>query len=115
MADSCPLSPVRAGGCDRSRVYRIYVNPYVCAGLGGKPAIPHNSESKLTVTLPAAVLRALRTRMVERETTIRALLLEALAAAGYPVPEAEIRDRRRRHAPDSVHRSRRQPAATGPR
>ncbi|RMF21263.1 MAG: hypothetical protein D6760_09855 [Deltaproteobacteria bacterium] len=65
-----------------------------------------NGDRKLTVTLPAAVLRELKARTVERETTVRALLLEALAAAGYPVPAAEIRDRRRPRAPDSVHRSR---------
>lgn len=65
----------------------------------------HDGDRKLTVTLPAAVLRALKARTVERETTVRALLLEALAAAGYPVPAAEIRDRRRSRDPDSVHRS----------
>ncbi|GBD44915.1 hypothetical protein HRbin40_02407 [bacterium HR40] len=67
-------------------------------------------DRKLTVTLPAAVLRQLRARTVARETTIRALLLEALAAAGYAVPAAEIRDRRRPPT-DSVHRSRRRTRA----
>jgi len=96
------------------RLYRIYVNPYVRAGRERGPAIPDNGDRKLTVTLPAAVLRALRARTVARETTIRALLLEALAAAGYPVPAAEIRDRRRPRSPTSVHRSRRHPAGTDP-
>ncbi len=52
-------------------------------------------ERKLTVTLPASVLRQLRLRTATEATTIRALLLEALARAGYEVPPGEIRDRRR--------------------
>jgi hypothetical protein len=53
---------------------------------------------KLTVSLPAQVVRQLKQRMVAEETTIRALLLEALHRAGYAVPAAEIRDRRKREA-----------------
>jgi hypothetical protein len=53
---------------------------------------------KLTVSLPAQVVRQLKQRMVTEETTIRALLLEALQRAGYVVPAAEIRDRRKREA-----------------
>lgn len=52
-------------------------------------------DRKLTVQLPADVLRQLRARVAEEETTIRALVLEALARAGYRVDAAEIRDRRR--------------------
>lgn len=52
-------------------------------------------DRKLTLTLPAAVLRQLRQRMAEEDTTLRALVLEALQQAGYAVPESEIRDRRR--------------------
>jgi hypothetical protein len=44
------------------------------------------------------VVRQLRDRMAQEETTLRALVLEALQKAGYAVPEAEIRDRRRRAA-----------------
>lgn len=43
------------------------------------------------------MLRQLRQRMAEEDTTLRALVLEALQQAGYAVPEAEIRDRRRQH------------------
>ncbi len=64
-----------------------------------------NGDRKLTVTLPVSVIRQLRARTAAEETTIRALLLEALARAGYAVPEREIRDRRRRAGGDSVHRS----------
>jgi hypothetical protein len=45
--------------------------------------------------LPADVVRQLRERMAREETTLRALVLEALRQAGYAVPAAEIRDRRR--------------------
>jgi hypothetical protein len=58
------------------------------------PALPE--DRKLTLSLPVAVIRQLRDRMAQDETTLRALILEALSKAGYVVPEAEIRDRRRR-------------------
>lgn len=62
------------------------------------PAAPlPEPDRKLTLTLPATVLRQLRRRMAEGDTTLRALVLEALRQAGYAVPEAEIRDRRRQH------------------
>ena len=54
-----------------------------------------DGDRKLTLSLPAAVLRQLRQRMADEDTTLRALVLEALQQAGYAVPEAEIRDRRR--------------------
>ena len=47
-------------------------------------------DRKLTLTLPAAVLRQLRQRMADDDTTMRALVLEALQQAGYAVPEVEI-------------------------
>jgi hypothetical protein len=53
-------------------------------------------DRKLTVSLPLSVLRELKARTVAEDTTVRALLLDALKSAGYAVPEAEIRDRRRR-------------------
>jgi hypothetical protein len=52
-------------------------------------------DSKITLSLPQAVLRQLRLRTVADETTIRALMLDALAKAGYAVDMEEIRDRRR--------------------
>lgn len=54
-----------------------------------------DSDRKLTLSLPAPVIRQLRQRMAEEDTTVRALVLEALRKAGYAVPMAEIRDRRR--------------------
>jgi hypothetical protein len=59
-----------------------------------QPADP--DDRKLTLNLPAGVVRQLRDRMAREETTLRALVLEALRDAGYAVPAGEIRDRRRR-------------------
>ena len=49
----------------------------------------------LMLMVPAETLRALRTRAAENTTTVRALVLKALRAADYFVPEDEIIDRRR--------------------
>ncbi len=57
-----------------------------------------DQDRKLTVSLPASVVRQLKVRMAADETTVRALILEALASTGYAVPVTEIRDRRRREA-----------------
>lgn len=51
-------------------------------------------DSKITLTLPRSVLRQLRARTVTEETTIRALMLQALADSGYTIDADEIRDRR---------------------
>ena len=59
------------------------------------PAAGAGVDRKLTLSLPAGVVRQLRARTAGEETTLRALVLEALAAAGYDVPAIEIRDRRR--------------------
>lgn len=56
-------------------------------------AIP---DRKVTVSLPETIVRQLRARVAMEETTMRALILQALAASGYDVPADEIRDRRRR-------------------
>lgn len=58
-----------------------------------RPAV--SDDRKLTLSLPAPVVRQLRERMAREETTLRALVLEALRKAGYAVPAGEIRDRRR--------------------
>jgi hypothetical protein len=47
------------------------------------------------VVIPAETLRALRTRASENDTTVRVIVLQALAKAGFPVPADEIKDRRR--------------------
>jgi len=58
-------------------------------------AAPRSSDRKLTLSLPAPVVRQLRARMAAQDTTVRALVLDALRRAGYAVAPAEIRDRRR--------------------
>lgn len=60
------------------------------------PRPPLDADRKITLSLPAPVIRALKARMAAEDTTMRALILEALAAAGYDVATGEIRDRRRR-------------------
>ena len=57
---------------------------------------PSDSDRKITLTLPAPVVRELKRRMAAEETTMRALVLQALAEAGYAVAADELRDRRRR-------------------
>lgn len=59
------------------------------------PGRGRGQGEQLTVLVPAATLRALRIAAAERTTTVRALVLEALAKAGWPVPKDEMRDRRR--------------------
>lgn len=49
----------------------------------------------LMITVPAATRTALAVRAAEQGTTIRALVLDALQRANYPVPAGEITDRRR--------------------
>lgn len=49
----------------------------------------------LMLTVPEATRRALALQAAEQGTTMRALVLEALKKAGYPVPADELVDRRR--------------------
>ena len=53
-------------------------------------------DRKVTLTLPAAVVRELKRRMAAEDTTMRALVLEALAKSGYSIATHDLRDRRRR-------------------
>jgi hypothetical protein len=47
------------------------------------------------VVVPNETRAALRARAGAEETTVRVLILRALKDAGYPVPDAELVDRRR--------------------
>jgi hypothetical protein len=60
------------------------------------PGHPADADRKITLTLPATVVQQLKRRMATEDTTMRALVLKALADAGYAVPPGELRDRRRR-------------------
>ncbi len=64
--------------------------------LAANPANRDEPDRKVTLTLPAPVVRELKRRMAAEDTTMRALVLEALAESGYDVAADELRDRRRR-------------------
>jgi hypothetical protein len=49
----------------------------------------------LMIQAPPETLKALRVSAAARGTTVRALVLDALAQSGYPVPPNELVDRRR--------------------
>lgn len=51
--------------------------------------------SQLMLLVPSAVSTALKVKAAESGVTVRALVLDALRRAGYPVPAEELRDRRR--------------------
>ncbi len=48
----------------------------------------------LQLVLPAELVRALKVAAAEQGTTVRHLVLQALSAAGWDVPRAELGDRR---------------------
>jgi hypothetical protein len=50
----------------------------------------------LTVVMPPDTLVALKTTAAQTSSTVRALVLDALRKAGYPVPAHELTDRRRK-------------------
>jgi hypothetical protein len=60
------------------------------------PGPSGDADRKVTLTLPTVVVHELKQRMAAEDTTMRALVLKALADAGYDVPAGELRDRRRR-------------------
>lgn len=56
---------------------------------------PRGRGAPLQLMVPEETMRALKHAAVDAETTVRALVLEAVRAAGYPVPDSELGDRRR--------------------
>ncbi len=52
-------------------------------------------QQQLVVQLPDITIKALKVAALERESTVRAMLLEALAKAGYPVPAGQAVDFRK--------------------
>jgi hypothetical protein len=56
---------------------------------------PRGRGVPLQLMVPDGTMRALKHAAVDAETTVRALVLEAIHAAGYPVPDSELGDRRR--------------------
>jgi hypothetical protein len=64
--------------------------------LSAATTAPHEPDRNVTLTLPAPLVRELKQRMAAEETTMGALVLEALADSGYSVAAEELGDRRRR-------------------
>jgi hypothetical protein len=52
-------------------------------------------QQQLVVQLPAITIKALKVAALERDSTVRAMLLEAIAKAGYPVPSGQAVDLRK--------------------
>lgn len=59
------------------------------------PAADEVQQQQLVVHLPAETVKALKTAALAGDTTVRVVLLQALEAAGYPVPEGQAVDFRK--------------------
>ena len=59
------------------------------------PADDEVQQQQLVVHLPAETVKALKTAALAGDTTVRVVLLQALEAAGYPVPEGQLVDFRK--------------------
>lgn len=47
------------------------------------------------VVMPQVTLAALKRKAADTDTTVRSVILQAIAKAGYPVPADELGDRRK--------------------
>ena len=61
---------------------------------GSPPAKLTENDDRLTVMLPVDVVDEIKLRAVKERTTIRVIVLRALKAGGFDVPEDELIDRR---------------------
>ena len=52
-------------------------------------------QQQLVVQLPAVTVKALKVAALKRDSTVRAMLLEAVQKAGYPVPSGQAVDLRK--------------------
>ena len=52
-------------------------------------------RDRVQVVMPAETLRELKQTALDQDSSVRAVILEALKKAGYTVPAAELVDRRR--------------------
>jgi hypothetical protein len=64
-----------------------------------RPAEKNVEQQQLVVQLPAITVRALKQRALNGDTSVRAVLLDTLKAAGYPVPSGQAVDFRRVRRP----------------
>jgi hypothetical protein len=60
-----------------------------------RPGQDREPEAQLSVVLPASIVRAVKIRAAENGDTLRAVVLRALKADGFKVPDREIVDRRK--------------------
>lgn len=68
-------------------------------------AVPEKSKSAgakgrgegraVQIVMPPDTLKALKQRATDDDTTVRTVVLRALAKAGFPVPADEMKDRRK--------------------
>ena len=58
--------------------------------------MPASADEQISqIVVPAKLKKAIKRRALEREETVRTLVLKALRDSGLYVDEAELRDRRR--------------------
>lgn len=69
--------------------------PTTAEPVKAKKAAKAVEQQQLVVQLPSETLRALKLQAIERNSTVRAMLLEALEGSGYPVPAGQAVDFRR--------------------
>ena len=83
----------RAGVIDqlKARLPPAVVRPVEPVPSGGG----RGGGKSVMIVVPDETRAALRARAGAEETTVRVLILRALKAAGYPVPDGELVDRRR--------------------
>jgi hypothetical protein len=82
-----PSMQTRAGNAMRETLPPATAEPAPPKGRGEGRAVQ--------VVMPADTLRALKQSATEADTTVRVVILQALAKAGFPVPADELKDRRR--------------------
>ena len=68
--------------------------PVARVGRAKKPAA-NVVQQQLVVQIPDVTVKALKLRAVEGNTSVRAVLLDALQGAGYPVPAGQAVDFRK--------------------
>jgi hypothetical protein len=60
-----------------------------------KPEPIAEPQRPIQAYVPASLVKALNMRAAEEGTTVRTLILQGLKGLGLPVPEAELRDKRK--------------------
>lgn len=71
------------------------LNSLMAAAPATQPKTGKVTQQQLVVQLPAVTIKALKVAALERDLTVRAVLLEAVQKAGYPVPSGQAVDLRK--------------------